>query len=144
MAASTMATALVGLSVTVTSILRTRKKALRICPPDHKLFERHVKPRLDAAMEDTPVVVIVGPRQCGKSTLAALVAGGARRPPGYARGRRAAGGRERRPDRVIVYEVAGGSERVATDASGPNEALRPRGGSKHQFALVHLAIAGGQ
>jgi len=33
-----------------------------------------VKPQLDAALDDTPVVVIVGPRQCGKSTLAALVA----------------------------------------------------------------------
>jgi len=34
-----------------------------------------VKPKLDAAMDDTPVVVIVGPRQCGKSTLAELLAG---------------------------------------------------------------------
>jgi len=34
-----------------------------------------VKPQLDAAMDDTPVVVIVGPRQCGKSTLAELLAG---------------------------------------------------------------------
>jgi predicted AAA+ superfamily ATPase len=34
-----------------------------------------VKPQLDAAMDDTPVVVVVGPRQCGKSTLAELLAG---------------------------------------------------------------------
>jgi predicted AAA+ superfamily ATPase len=33
-----------------------------------------VKPQLDAALDDTPVVVIVGPRQCGKSTLAAVIA----------------------------------------------------------------------
>src|SRR5258705_12359993 len=39
-----------------------------------QIFERHVKPQVDAAMEDTPVVVIVGPRQSGKSTLAGLVA----------------------------------------------------------------------
>lgn len=47
---------------------------LRIGRQDAQLFTRHIKPRLDAAMDDTPVVVIVGPRQSGKSTLAALVA----------------------------------------------------------------------
>jgi predicted AAA+ superfamily ATPase len=40
-----------------------------------RLYPRHVKPQIDAALRDTPVVVIVGPRQCGKSTLAEQVAG---------------------------------------------------------------------
>jgi predicted AAA+ superfamily ATPase len=39
-----------------------------------ELYFRHIKVGLDAALDDTPVVVIVGPRQAGKSTLASLVA----------------------------------------------------------------------
>lgn len=39
-----------------------------------RLFKRHIKVRLDAALDDTPVVIVVGPRQAGKSTLASLVA----------------------------------------------------------------------
>ncbi len=38
------------------------------------LYGRHIKARLDAALDDTPVVIVVGPRQAGKSTLASLVA----------------------------------------------------------------------
>jgi predicted AAA+ superfamily ATPase len=38
------------------------------------LYSRHTKLGLDAALDDTPVVVVVGPRQAGKSTLASLVA----------------------------------------------------------------------
>lgn len=38
------------------------------------LYPRHVKTGLDAALDDTPVVIVVGPRQAGKSTLAAVVA----------------------------------------------------------------------
>lgn len=38
------------------------------------LYSRHAKPNLDAALDDTPVVVVVGPRQAGKSTLASLIA----------------------------------------------------------------------
>ena len=34
------------------------------------LYSRHVKAGLDAALDDTPVVIVVGPRQAGKSTLA--------------------------------------------------------------------------
>ena len=37
-------------------------------------FTRNSKAGLDAALDDTPVVVVVGPRQAGKSTLASLVA----------------------------------------------------------------------
>lgn len=33
-------------------------------------FPRHVEPRLAEALEDSPVVLIHGPRQCGKTTLA--------------------------------------------------------------------------
>ena len=35
-------------------------------------FPRHAAPRLDEALEDSPVVLIHGPRQCGKTTLARL------------------------------------------------------------------------
>lgn len=39
------------------------------------LYSRHIKAGLDAALDDTPVVIVVGPRQAGKSTLASVVAG---------------------------------------------------------------------
>jgi uncharacterized protein len=38
------------------------------------LYSRHIKAGLDAALDDTPVAIVVGPRQAGKSTLASLVA----------------------------------------------------------------------
>jgi len=38
------------------------------------LYPRHIKGELDAALDDTPVVIVVGPRQAGKSTLASVVA----------------------------------------------------------------------
>lgn len=37
---------------------------------DQELYPRNAKPALEAALSDTPVVVIAGPRQSGKSTLA--------------------------------------------------------------------------
>lgn len=36
-----------------------------VCP-------RHVEPHIEAALEDSPVVLIQGPRQCGKTTLAQI------------------------------------------------------------------------
>lgn len=33
-------------------------------------YPRFIQPRLDDALGDSPVVLIHGPRQCGKSTLA--------------------------------------------------------------------------
>lgn len=39
-----------------------------------RFFKRHIKAGLDAAFDDTPVVIVVGPRQAGKSTLASVVA----------------------------------------------------------------------
>jgi predicted AAA+ superfamily ATPase len=38
-----------------------------------ELFPRYVEPRLVEALEDSPVVLIHGPRQCGKTTLAQKV-----------------------------------------------------------------------
>ena len=38
------------------------------------LFERHLRPRVEAALTDTPVVLVVGPRQAGKTTLCGQVA----------------------------------------------------------------------
>ena len=38
------------------------------------LFDRHTMPALEAALADTPVVLVVGPRQAGKTTLCRLVA----------------------------------------------------------------------
>ncbi|HWA55377.1 MAG TPA: ATP-binding protein [Solirubrobacterales bacterium] len=38
-----------------------------------RIYPRHVKTGLDAALDDTPVVIVVGPRQAGKSTLASTV-----------------------------------------------------------------------
>src|SRR6266705_1281155 len=37
-------------------------------------YERHLVPALEAALADTPVVLVVGPRQAGKTTLCRLVA----------------------------------------------------------------------
>ena len=42
------------------------------------LVPRHVHPRIEAALKDTRVVLIVGPRQAGKSTLARQFTGPAR------------------------------------------------------------------
>jgi uncharacterized protein len=40
---------------------------------DIKLFPRHIIPRVLEALADSPVVLIHGPRQCGKTTLARLI-----------------------------------------------------------------------
>lgn len=40
---------------------------------DQTLYNRFVLPRLTEALADTPVVLIHGPRQCGKTTLARMV-----------------------------------------------------------------------
>lgn len=37
---------------------------------DFEVLPRSIQPAMDAAMLDTPVVCLLGPRQCGKSTLA--------------------------------------------------------------------------
>jgi predicted AAA+ superfamily ATPase len=37
------------------------------------LLARHIAPRLEAALDDTPVVLVVGPRQSGKTTLCGVV-----------------------------------------------------------------------
>ena len=38
-----------------------------------KPYKRHVEPRLKESLKDSPVVLIQGPRQCGKTTLAQMV-----------------------------------------------------------------------
>jgi len=42
---------------------------------DHALIPRFIRPRLLEALADTPVVLIHGPRQCGKTTLACSLEG---------------------------------------------------------------------
>lgn len=37
------------------------------------LYPRHIRPRLMEALTDSPVVLLHGPRQCGKTTLARMV-----------------------------------------------------------------------
>ncbi len=37
------------------------------------IYKRHIEPRLREALADTPVVLLQGPRQCGKTTLAQMV-----------------------------------------------------------------------
>ena len=37
------------------------------------LYSRFVRRRLEEALEDTPVVLVHGPRQCGKTTLVRMV-----------------------------------------------------------------------
>lgn len=41
--------------------------------PDVALYPRYAEPRLTEALADSPVVLIHGPRQCGKTTLARVV-----------------------------------------------------------------------
>lgn len=38
--------------------------------PDMRSFPRFGKPRVEEALRDTPIVLVHGPRQCGKTTLA--------------------------------------------------------------------------
>jgi uncharacterized protein len=45
-----------------------------ICAFDMALYPRNAATQVEAALADTPVVVIVGPRQSGKSTLAERIA----------------------------------------------------------------------
>ncbi len=40
---------------------------------ERAFYPRYVEPRLTEALEDSPVVLIQGPRQCGKTTLAQVV-----------------------------------------------------------------------
>lgn len=47
---------------------------------DARVYPRHIVPRLREALADSPVVLIHGPRQCGKTTLARTIGGSA----GYA------------------------------------------------------------
>jgi len=42
--------------------------------PDTGLYPRQVAPLLTEALADSPAVLIHGPRQCGKTTLAHMVA----------------------------------------------------------------------
>ena len=41
--------------------------------PETALYPRYAEPRLTEALADSPVVLIRGPRQCGKTTLARMV-----------------------------------------------------------------------
>ena len=43
------------------------------------LYPRYIRPRVEAALADTPVVLLAGPRQAGKTTLARALAGKQRR-----------------------------------------------------------------
>ena len=43
------------------------------------LYPRHLRPRVDEALRDTPVVLLNGPRQAGKTTLVQQFAGPRRR-----------------------------------------------------------------
>jgi molybdopterin-guanine dinucleotide biosynthesis protein len=69
-------------------------------------------------MDDTPVVVIVGPRQSGKSTLAALVA-------------------EERDARQVTLDDAGPRAAANADPTGFVEALEQRAGKRHEAATRH-------
>ena len=42
---------------------------------DQTIYPRYLRPRLIEALADTPVVLIHGPRQCGKTTLAQTLEG---------------------------------------------------------------------
>jgi len=41
--------------------------------PETALYPRYAEPRLTESLADSPVVLIHGPRQCGKTTLARMV-----------------------------------------------------------------------
>ena len=40
---------------------------------DRSLYPRFARMRLEEALADTPVALVHGPRQCGKTTLARMV-----------------------------------------------------------------------
>ena len=63
------------------------------------LFDRHLATVLEAALSDTPVVLVVGPRQAGKTTLCRLVA-------------------ERRRARVLSFDDAATLAAASGDPAG--------------------------
>ncbi len=52
---------------------------MAIIDTQSSIFSRNIQPRLLAALEDTPVVLLSGPRQSGKTTLVRQLAGPGRR-----------------------------------------------------------------
>jgi predicted AAA+ superfamily ATPase len=63
------------------------------------LFDRHLATALEAALSDTPVALVVGPRQAGKTTLCRLVA-------------------ERRRARVLSFDDAATLAAASGDPAG--------------------------
>ena len=49
-------------------------------PPEPSLYPRFAAPRLAEALQDSPAVLLHGPRQCGKTTLAQTLCGAGPRP----------------------------------------------------------------
>ncbi len=49
------------------------RKTLTINMKNHKLYQRYLRSRVGDALADKPVVLIHGPRQSGKTTLAQLI-----------------------------------------------------------------------
>lgn len=63
------------------------------------LFDRYVTPVLETALDDTPVVMVIGPRQAGKTTLCRLVA-------------------ERRGARILSFDDAATLAAATADPAG--------------------------
>ena len=62
--------------VSIASLISPVALILRSCKPawaEDTLYPRFAAKRLTEALEDSPVVLIQGPRQCGKTTLAQMV-----------------------------------------------------------------------
>ncbi len=91
---------------------------------DPVLYPRFVADRLLEALDDTPVVLIHGPRQCGKTTLARRVGGAERLRLLQLRRRRRPRGAERRPGRL--RRGPAGADDPRRGAAGARAVHRPQ------------------
>ena len=95
------------------------------------LYPRYIRPRVEEALADTPVVLLAGPRQAGKTTLARALAGKRRRfvtlddPLMLLAAREDPAGLVRTLDRVVIDEVQRAPERRSSTRSSAGVFRRP-------------------
>lgn len=95
------------------------------------LYPRYIQPRLEQALADTPVVLLAGPRQAGKTTLAKKLSGERRRwltlddPLTLLAAREDAGGFVRGLERAAIDEVQRAPELLLAIKRAVDEDRRP-------------------
>ena len=113
------------------------------------LYPRYIRPRLEQALADTPVVLLAGPRQAGKTTLARSLSGERMRlltlddPLTLLAAREDAGGLVRGLDRAVIDEVQRAPELLLAIKRSVDDDRRPGRflltGSANVMTLPRLA-----